>query len=161
MAKVTLVRIDYRLVHGQVAVKWSKAADATKIIVVDDKVAKDDMMKNIFKMAAPPGVKVLCYSVEKCISKWNEKQFGDGRVMMMFKDVDTCYRTFKAGYPLEKLQLGNIPKKTGRNQLDNEVFASPEEIAQLKEMAAAGVDIIIHTIPEKSAVSFEKATKNL
>ena len=65
MAEVSLVRVDFRLVHGQVVVKWSKVAKATKIIVMNDVIAADKTIKSVYKMAAPAGVKVLCYSLEK------------------------------------------------------------------------------------------------
>lgn len=161
MAKVTLTRVDFRLVHGQVVVKWSKVAKANKIIVVDDVVAKDDLLKSVFKMAVSSDIKILCYSVEKCVSKWNETAFGEGNAMVMFKNVASCHAAWKAGFPIPKLQLGNIPNGAGKRPLGNEVFISNEELGWLNEMSAAGVDIEIHTIPELAAISFERAASKL
>lgn len=161
MAEITLARVDFRLIHGQVAVKWSKVAHATKIVVVDDFSAGNDMLKGVLKAAAPTGVKVLVFSVEKCVAKWNEKQFGEGKVMIVFKDIPTCYRAFKAGYPLPALQLGNVPNAAGRKPLGNEVFANDKELEMLREMAAAGTKIEIQTIPDNVAVPFEKAAAKL
>ena len=62
MAEIALIRVDFRLVHGQVVVKWSKVAKVSKIIVINDVIAKDKTLKSVYKMAAPAGVKVLCYS---------------------------------------------------------------------------------------------------
>lgn len=160
MAALTLIRVDQRLVHGQIIVKWSAVAKANKIIVVDDRVAGDDMMKGVFKMAAPPGVKVLCYSQERALAKWNEKQFGEGNAMVMFKTIGNAYKAFKAGFPISKLQLGNAPKGEGKKALHNEVYASEEEVAMLKEMQQAGVEITIHTIPEQASISLDKALAN-
>lgn len=161
MANVTLARVDFRLVHGQVVVKWSKVAKASKIIVVDDAAANDSLMKSVFKMAAPPGVKVLCYSIEKCVSKWNETQFGEGNVMVMFKSVASCYEAWKAGFPIPALQLGNIPNSEGRKPLGNEVFVNDEELVKLREMETAGTSIEVHTIPEQAAIPFHKAAAKL
>ena len=156
MAEVSLVRVDFRLVHGQVVVKWSKVAKATKIIVMNDVIAADKTIKSVYKMAAPAGVKVLCYSLEKEMTKYKETQFGDGRAMVMFKDIKDCYRAWKAGFDMPKLQLGNCPRGADKKALNNEVYATEEEIGLLKEMSAAGVDIVIHTIPEATCVSFDK-----
>lgn len=41
MAEIALIRVDFRLVHGQVVVKWSKVAKVSKIIVINDVIAKD------------------------------------------------------------------------------------------------------------------------
>ena len=156
MAEVSLVRVDFRLVHGQVVVKWSKVAKATKIIVMNDVIAADKTIKSVYKMAAPAGAKVLCYSLEKGMTKYKETQFGDGRAMVMFKDIKDCYRAWKAGFDMPKLQLGNCPRGADKKALNNEVYATEEEIGLLKEMSAAGVDIVIHTIPEATCVSFDK-----
>ena len=50
MAKVALIRVDYRLIHGQVVAKWLKDTQSTKIIIVNDVLAKDRTMGNISRM---------------------------------------------------------------------------------------------------------------
>ena len=90
------------------------------------------------------------------MTKYKETQFGDGRAMVMFKDIKDCYRACKAGFDMPKLQLGNCPRGADKKALNNEVYATEEEIGLLKEMSAAGVDIVIHTIPESTCVSFDK-----
>ena len=156
MAEIALIRVDFRLVHGQVVVKWSKVAKATKIIVINDVIANDKTLKSVYKMAAPAGVKVLCYSFEKGMAKYKERQFADGRAMVMFKDINDCYRAWKSGFEMPKLQLGNAPRGTDKKPLNNEVYVTEKEKELLKEMAAAGVDIVVHTIPEAACVSFHK-----
>ena len=161
MSKVNLIRIDFRLVHGQVVVQWSKIAEAKKIIVIDDEVSKNDLLKSIYKTAAPPGTKVIIYSIEKSVIKWNEKQFGEGNAIIMFKDIKTCYRAYKAGIPVPKLQLGNAPKSDGKVALGNEVYVSKEEIELLKEMADNGTEISIQTVPSIKAITFKNALAKL
>lgn len=159
MADVSLIRVDFRLIHGQVAVKWTKVARATKIIVVDDDASKNATLKAILKLAAPQGTKCLVYSVERCAEKWKEKKFGEGRVMMVFKEVSEVYKAWKAGLDVPKLQLGNIPNQSGRKVLHGEVYVNEEEMRMLTEMSQSGTEIEIHTIPEVSGVSFERAKK--
>lgn len=161
MAEITLARVDSRLIHGQVAVKWTKVAKATKIVVVDDASASNDMMKKLLKIAAPQGMKCLVYSVQRSAEKWKETKYGEGeKVMMVFSDIHSAYGAWKAGLELKSLQLGNVPKKGERKVLFGEVSVDAKEMEELKEMSGAGVEIEIHTIPEVSGVSFEKASKN-
>ena len=49
MAKKLAVRVDDRLIHGQVITQWVKVFDTQKIVVIDNAVAKDKMQKNILK----------------------------------------------------------------------------------------------------------------
>ena len=59
MENLLLVRIDDRLIHGQVMTAWMKTLPAKQIIVIDDKVAKDDFMLFVLQNAAPSGIKVI------------------------------------------------------------------------------------------------------
>ena len=45
--KYVLARVDSRLLHGQVATAWSKTTQPTRIIVVSDGVAHDDLRKKL------------------------------------------------------------------------------------------------------------------
>ena len=159
MAGVRLVRVDFRLIDGQVAVKWTKSARASKIIVVDDESSKNEVLKKILKIAAPQGTKCLVYSIERCVQKWKETRFGEGRAMIVFKDIASSYQAWKEGLEIQELQLGNVPNREGRKVLHGEVYADAEEMEMLREMAGAGIKIEIHTIPEVSGISFEAAAR--
>ena len=60
---IVLVRVDDRLIHGQVAVGWTRTVGANHIVVANDEVARDATQKSLLKLAAPVGVKVstLCW----------------------------------------------------------------------------------------------------
>ena len=70
MAEIKMTRVDFRLVHGQIVVKWCKTCDVDKIVVIDDVVASDDFMSQIYASAAPAGVVVKSYSQEKAKRLW-------------------------------------------------------------------------------------------
>ena len=52
---IKALRIDHRLVHGQVAFTWTHFLAATRIIVIDDKAAADEFQKMALNMAKPAG----------------------------------------------------------------------------------------------------------
>ena len=58
MAEISLIRVDSRLIHGQVITKWRKIFNITKIVVIDDSLANDEFMIRMYEAAAPAGVKV-------------------------------------------------------------------------------------------------------
>ena len=69
MENLLLVRIDDRLIHGQVMTAWMKTLPAKQIIVIDDKVAKDDFMLFVLQNAAPSGIKVIALTEEEALHK--------------------------------------------------------------------------------------------
>ena len=101
MAEISLIRVDSRLIHGQVITKWRKIFNITKIVVVDDSLANDEFMIRMYEAAAPAGVKVKVYGVEKAKRLWDKNQFGtEGRVLLLFKDIPTCYKLYEQGVPM-------------------------------------------------------------
>lgn len=61
MAEIKLFRIDSRLIHGQIITKWLKVTQADKIVVVDEMLAADDFMKEVYVAAVPKGISVDIY----------------------------------------------------------------------------------------------------
>ena len=65
MENVLLARVDDRLIHGQVMTAWMKTYPATQIVIADDGVAKDEFMISVLETAAPAGVRVRVFGVDK------------------------------------------------------------------------------------------------
>ena len=87
MAKKLAVRVDDRLIHGQVVTQWVNVFKAQHIVVIDNNVAKDKMQKSVLKFAAPPDIKVSIFSVDKAVEAWEKNQFGTKNVFVLFRDV--------------------------------------------------------------------------
>lgn len=69
-ANIVHARVDYRLIHGQVITKWLKQCDAKRIVIIDDKLSKDEFLGSVYKMAAPTGIKVDIISVDEAQRRW-------------------------------------------------------------------------------------------
>ena len=122
MAKSLAVRVDDRLIHGQVVTQWVKVFKAQKIVVIDNNVAKDKMQKNVLKFAAPPEIKVSIFSVDKAVEIWEKNQFGNLNVFVLFKDVkqikelaDKGVKLYFQTQPTDKKESLDIVKKTFPN----------------------------------------------
>ena len=90
MAELALVRIDARMIHGQVVTQWIKRLSCTRIIMVDDQFSADPFMSKVLVMAAPPGVKFDLISTKQAGEQWQKDQFGSvGPIMVIFKNVVT------------------------------------------------------------------------
>lgn len=159
MAKINLIRIDSRLIHGQVITKWVKVAHANRIIIVDDTLANDKFMSDVYAMAAPKGVSVEILTIEKALNEWGKNKLGDGTVLLLFKDVATCYELFKRGFPMEQVQIGGLASAPGRVTVLRAVSFDKQDVEQLKEMEEKGVKVVLHIIPEESKVEFKEAIK--
>ena len=68
--KIAMIRIDERLIHGQVTMGWARSSSANLILAVNDLVAKDEFQKKVMMMAAPVGATVEIYSIDDVMEKF-------------------------------------------------------------------------------------------
>lgn len=161
MAKITLVRVDHRLIHGQVITKWVKIAQAQKIIIVDDFLGQDEFMADIYRMAAPSGVEVAILTAEDAGQAFQNNTLGDKNIFILFKNVDMANKAYKAGLKYEKIQLGGIPNEAGKKMVFTAVSLGNQDVEQLNELNKDGVEIVLQVIPEESSMTYENALKSL
>lgn len=147
MAKVSLVRIDYRLIHGQVVARWLKETQATKIIIVNDALAKDKSMGNIYRMATPQGVRCAIVSIGHFVYSWKETQLGEGTVMILFKDVNTLYQAWKDGFSPSEVQIGGMGAGPERKNVYQNMTLNQADFHMLQEMSDA-MHIFFQATPE-------------
>ena len=160
MAEISLIRVDSRLIHGQVITKWRKIFNITKIVVVDDSLANDEFMIRMYEAAAPAGVKVKVYGVEKAKRLWDKNQFGtEGRVLLLFKDIPTCYKLYEQGVPMNYIQIGGVVKTADRKVILQAVSLNESEMELLGKFHQNGCEVAIQIVPEDTRLSYEEIVK--
>ncbi|MEG0368151.1 MAG: PTS sugar transporter subunit IIB, partial [Coprobacillus sp.] len=86
MGKINLMRVDDRLIHGQVMTKWSKGMGTNALYVIDDATAADDFMKDIYiSTNSSASLKIKVFSVDEVIQEWNASEFGNDKAILLFK----------------------------------------------------------------------------
>ncbi len=144
---IKAVRIDHRLVHGQVAFSWTQFLGATRIIVIDDKAANDEFQKMALNMSRPTGVKLDIFTVEKALSKIEKVESLSDTVFIIFGCTRDAARFIK-GYPkIKEINYGGIAKKEGSQQFSSVVYLNDEEIVDTKNILDAGVKIFMQQLP--------------
>jgi mannose/fructose/N-acetylgalactosamine-specific phosphotransferase system component IIB len=157
--KIVLVRVDDRLIHGQVVVGWTRTVNATHILVANDEVAKDATQKALLKLAAPVGVKVTILSVADAGAALAAAKFGNDNVMVLVRDPQSLLGLMQGGFALTKVNIGNVRMAPGRERLTKEVAASPEEIAAWKQLDQAGVVLEAIWLPGGAVTNFNSVVR--
>lgn len=144
---IKALRIDHRLVHGQVAFTWTHFLSATRIIVIDDKAAGDDFQKMALNMAKPAGVKLNVFSVEKALERAEKIDSLNDTVFIIFGGTKEASR-YITGHPIFKeLNLGGITKKDGSTQYGEVVYLTKEEEEDLRKVQQTGCRLFIQQLP--------------
>lgn len=152
--KIVLVRVDDRLIHGQVAMSWTRAVGATHIVVANDEVAKDQTQVMLLKMAAPVGVKASILSVDDSAEKLSSKAFKNDKVLVLVKDPKSLLRLIEGGVELPEVNIGNVRTTEERKRIIKEVAASPEEIDEWKQLDELKVKLEALWLPGEKATNF-------
>ena len=147
MAKLALVRIDSRMIHGQVMTMWSKTNGINHILAIDDALMKDSFMQDIYRMAVPHKLKVTMIGVEEAGKKWQAGEFPDDTYLVLFKDVHTALAAWKAGFRYESLQVGNLTPEKRSKMLHVNSRLSVEHVEELKELQDNGVEVYAQSVP--------------
>ena len=156
---LSLVRLDDRLIHGQVVIGWVQALAATHIMVVDDRVRATEWEQEIYRLGVPAGLGVSFESVEDAAGKVAEWLEVPERVIVLFGGVETATRLCDRCDAITKLNLGGVHDGVDRRQRLPYVYLTDEEAEQLRELSDAGVTITAQAVPTDSPVSLEQVIR--
>ncbi len=134
-------RVDDRLIHGQVATSWIRGLHVEVVVVVDDRIAKDEMQKSILKMSAPADTRVYALSINGFLERYQKGILDKYRVMLVFENVHAPYDMARKGFQMETLNLGGMRFKEGRRQISKALSLSREEEELIRKMAEMGIKI--------------------
>lgn len=148
---VMLSRIDERLIHGQVMTRWITGLLVTRIILVDDQIAKDEFMYEVLLLSAPVGVTVSVLSVDGALSLIRGDS-SEEKTLLLFKDIRYVKVLLDKGFNVGRLNIGNIGSSPVRKAITREVFMSAEEIEIVKALCAGGVYVYIQKLPTDKEV---------
>ena len=150
MAEIKLVRVDYRLIHGQVV--------ARRIVLVDDVLGNDEFMSDIYKMAVPKGTDVDIVTIDKAKEVLDNT---DDTVFLISKDIETCLKLVEKGVELPAINVGAVPNEEGRKLITTGVAISQKELDMLEELNSKGIEITVQPMPEISAISFDAVKRKM
>lgn len=156
MQEIVNVRIDDRLIHGQVAVVWSLSTKATRIMVVDDQVVKDSVNKEALKMACPQQCKLSILTAQKAAANLCAGNYDGEKVFIVAKSPRTIRNIVDAGFSIEVVNIGNMGGKDNTKMLKKAVSVSDQDIEDFKYLAEKGVKVTAQMVPSDEVVDFMK-----
>lgn len=154
-----LVRVDDRLIHGQVVAIWLKAMHAQRIIIVDDRTARDDFLREVIELAAPAGTPVEIRDLESGIERVREAATSDEPVFVLLRSPVTALRLREAGIEFALLNVGGLGAGPGRKPLYRNISASPEELEAMRQLEKMGTQVELRIVENDRPVAFASADK--
>lgn len=148
---IKAIRVDYRLLHGQVAVSWTANLGADCILLVSDTVKNDPLRLEALKLAKPAGLKVVIKNTQEAMEALSSGKTDKYKLFIVCEDIGIAKQIVEATGSKE-LNIGNTPYRDGTKQYGKSVFLMPEEEALVKEIIDQGVDAFIQMVPTEKAL---------
>ncbi|WP_044173850.1 PTS mannose transporter subunit IIAB [Phytobacter massiliensis] len=143
---IGLARIDDRLIHGQVATRWTKETNVTRIIVVSDEVAADTVRKTLLTQVAPPGVTAHVVDVAKMIRVYNNPKYAGERVMLLFTNPTDVLRLVEQGVNITTVNIGGMAYRQGKTQVNNAVSVDEKDIEAFKKLNERNIELEVRKV---------------
>lgn len=154
-----LVRIDSRLLHGQVATAWTKTTKPNRIIVVSDGVAHNDLRKNMIKEAAPPGVKANVVPISKMIQVSKDTRFGNTRALLLFETPQDALQAIQGGVEIKEINLGSMAHSEGKVVVNKAIAMDKKDVETIEELKKLGIKFDIRKVPSDSKENIDDLLK--
>ena len=158
---IVLVRVDSRLVHGQILEAWVPFVKAKCIIVVDDKVAADSFFETVIRMAVPSEIEVIISSVDDFVQNYTYTHGSGKKTIVLFSNIADACNAFGRGFHFDRLNIGNIYNNEYKICCSTSVFLCDEEIKNLENLLKeTGVFVELQRVPKSRAVNIKEALKD-
>ncbi|OAA83058.1 PTS system mannose/fructose/N-acetylgalactosamine-transporter subunit IIB [Clostridium ljungdahlii] len=155
------VRIDERLIHGQVATVWTNTLGCSRIMVVNDEACNSETQKYVLKLATPPSVHLSVLTVEKAAVRIKEGKYDNDKVFVIFKNPKDCVRLLEKGIELPMINVGNMAPKDESTNVKKSVNVSKEDVEAFKKLSSMGLKITARMVPDEPESNFMNLIKDL
>jgi fructoselysine and glucoselysine-specific PTS system IIB component len=149
---IKLLRVDHRLLHGQVAFSWTQTLGADCILIANDDVPVNELRKATIKLAKPQGVRLVIKNIEESISALQSGVTDKYKLFIVVESVADAEKMVSAYPNIKQVNLGGIKSKDGARNISKAVNLLPEEEVLVKKMIGQGVEVEIRQVPNDKKI---------
>lgn len=157
---VKLLRIDERLLHGQVAVTWVSAVNASSILIANDEIMENEMGKMALKMAKPNGVNLAIRSIDQGAELLNDARSTDISIFVIVKTIADAVRLAEKTNCIKHVNIGGIRKREGGKLIAAAVYANEEDIRNLRKLKTLVEKVEFRMVPSETAKLLDDVLNN-
>jgi mannose/fructose/N-acetylgalactosamine-specific phosphotransferase system component IIB len=141
-----LVRVDDRLIHGQVVVAWGARLRPARIWVADDAVAASDWERDLLQSAAPDA-EVRVATLAEVAAAWDAEAAATGGAFLLVRDLHTALALHDAGAHFRLLNLGGLHYAPGKDKVNEYVYLDARDRDSARALLARGIVLEVQDVP--------------
>jgi len=148
---LSLVRIDDRLIHGQVVLGWARMLEPDRIIVANNRIATNPRERKIYSLGVPSDIKVSFLTLDETTLELLNNLYQSESVIVLFESVRDIGMIIDKGVQLETINVGGLHHREGAEELLPYVFLTDEDREFLREFVKKGITLLAQDIPGNAA----------
>ena len=156
---VVLVRIDDRLIHGQVVENWMKFLKIDHVVVVNDFVASDRMQKTLFSMAVRDHAKISILTITQAKEAILNGQFERDRAMLLLVSPQDVLNLIDKGVRIKEVNVGGMHYSPDKKQILKAISVSKEDIQAFQELDKLGIHLEARMVPDDEKIDIMEIIK--
>lgn len=144
---IKLLRVDHRLLHGQVAFSWTQELGVDCILIANNDVPNNEIRKTAMKLAKPQGVKLVIKNISDSIKALKSGVTDKYKLFIVVESVADAYSLATAYPQINHINLGGTKPADGTKQISKAINVTNEDESKLKELVNQGCEIEIRQVP--------------
>ncbi|WP_448909789.1 PTS system mannose/fructose/N-acetylgalactosamine-transporter subunit IIB [Holdemania massiliensis] len=155
------IRIDDRLIHGQVCGFWIPYFSITRILIVDEEIGNDPIRKTALKIGCPPEVGLSILDSKTAADKLKRKLDKKDQVLILSRSPQPLLSLYDHGYVFHRVTIGNLSQKENSIRICKTVYADPSDVHAFNQLAERGVQLSSRMIPSESGQDVTELIKKI
>ncbi|MBI5630476.1 MAG: PTS sugar transporter subunit IIB [Elusimicrobia bacterium] len=144
---MVFIRIDDRLVHGQVVEGWVPHLRADLVLVASDAAASDETQSLLMRLALPEGVELLVLPLGEASRHPALRGGYPGRALVLASGPQDVLKLLQEGAVFDQVNVGGLHYTAGRVQLGKAIFLSEEDKLALRKISQRGARLEGRALP--------------
>ncbi|WP_257059686.1 mannose/fructose/sorbose PTS transporter subunit IIA [Corynebacterium kozikiae] len=144
---VVFLRIDSRLIHGQVAGSWVNHWGPQTLIAASDAAANDKLRKQLLLQVGPASARTNVLPVDKAIRVYFNPEYKGMKTMIVVESPMDALKLIEAGVKVNEVNVGGVTFKQGMTLITEAVSVDDEHVAAYKALDALGVKMTLQQVP--------------
>jgi mannose/fructose/N-acetylgalactosamine-specific phosphotransferase system component IIB len=145
--KVQLLRIDDRLIHGQVVLSWAKTLQSKRILLCDDGVAANDWEKQLYLSCVPGNLHSVIFNVREAREFLSHNLQDLDKTIILVKAPSVLLQLIGNGFKPDEANLGGMHYAEDRRKYLSYIFLAPQDVEDLRTLIQKGISIYCQEVP--------------
>jgi PTS system mannose-specific IIB component len=152
---ICAIRIDERLIHGQVATLWQGSWGCNRIMVIDEASSKDPLLKSVLKISCPSGVKLSVLTPEKAAENLKSDKYGSERITIVTKRPQVIVDLINYGLEISTpVTIGNMSNDKTKTKIAKNIGVTKDDVESFRKLNKLGIKLVSQMVPSEVPASF-------